>query len=103
MSTIAMSSVDVTRAGMASALINAMRQVGQVFGVAVLGAAVYGLLPQNVAGQRLGPADQILFVDGLHHAMLIAAACMSLATVLVGVLLWHDALQKKMLSAGLAG
>ncbi len=88
MSTLAMSSVDVTRAGMASAVINAMRQIGQVFGVAVLGAAVFGLLPQNAAGQRLDAADQLLFVDGLHQAMLIAAGCMAVATLLVALLLW---------------
>jgi DHA2 family methylenomycin A resistance protein-like MFS transporter len=87
MSTIAMSSVDGARAGMASALINAMRQVGQVFGVAVLGAAVYGLLPQSAAGQHLDTANQLLFVDGLHHAMLIAAGCMAVATLLVALLL----------------
>jgi DHA2 family methylenomycin A resistance protein-like MFS transporter len=90
MSTIAMSAVDVARAGMASAVINAMRQVGQVFGVAVLGAAVYGLLPQNVAGQHLAPAEQALFVDGLHTAMLISAGTLLLATLLVAVLLARD-------------
>jgi DHA2 family methylenomycin A resistance protein-like MFS transporter len=87
-STIAMSSVDASRAGMASAVINAMRQVGQVFGVAVLGAAVYGLLPRDAAGQQLDAADQVLFMDGLHQAVLIAASCMAVATLLVALMLW---------------
>ena len=53
MSTIAMSAVDVPRAGMASAMLNAARQIGQVFGVAVLGALVYAHLPGGGAGVRL--------------------------------------------------
>ena len=54
---IAMSAVAVARAGMASAVVNALRQVGQVFGVAVLGALVY-------ASPR--------FVTGLHEALLLS-------------------------------
>jgi len=50
MSTLAMSAVDVDRAGMASAVLNALRQVGQVFGVAVLGALVYAHLSAGRGG-----------------------------------------------------
>jgi DHA2 family methylenomycin A resistance protein-like MFS transporter len=58
---IAMSAVGVDRAGMASAMVNAMRQVGQVFGVAVLGALVYATP---------------LFVPGLHDALLLSGAAL---------------------------
>jgi MFS transporter, DHA2 family, methylenomycin A resistance protein len=58
---IAMAAVGVDRAGMASAVVNAMRQAGQVFGVAVLGALVYAR-PQ--------------FVPGLHDALLLAGVAL---------------------------
>jgi DHA2 family methylenomycin A resistance protein-like MFS transporter len=45
MTTLALSAVDISRAGMASAVLNSFRQIGQVFGVAVLGAFVYARLP----------------------------------------------------------
>jgi DHA2 family methylenomycin A resistance protein-like MFS transporter len=86
MSTLAMSSVDVSRAGMASAVINAVRQVGQVFGVAVLGAVVYAHLP-SAAGQALGPVEQALFMDGLHQAVLLAALVLLVTAVFVAALL----------------
>ena len=85
-STIAMSVVDADHAGMASGTVNAVRQVGQVFGVAILGALVYGSLPERGgAGTRLDPAGQRLFVAGLHHALwlsglsLLATAALSVA------------------------
>ncbi|MGH3164469.1 MAG: MFS transporter, partial [Trebonia sp.] len=80
--TMSMSAVDVTRAGMASAIVNALRQVGQVFGVAVLGALVYAKLPGGGAGQRLGVSQSSLFVDGLHNALWLCG----LALLAVGVL-----------------
>jgi len=36
MTTLALSAVDVSRAGMASAVLNSFRQIGQVFGAAVI-------------------------------------------------------------------
>jgi MFS transporter, DHA2 family, methylenomycin A resistance protein len=69
-STIAMSAVDASRAGQASAVVNAARQIGQVFGVAVLGALVYAQLPGGSGtGQQLTPAQEAAFLTGLHHAL----------------------------------
>ena len=68
-SAIAMSAVDVPRAGMASAVVNSLRQVGQVFGVAVLGALVYARLPGGAGGEALGPAQALAFTAGLHVAL----------------------------------
>jgi DHA2 family methylenomycin A resistance protein-like MFS transporter len=85
--TIAMSAVNPERAGMASAIVNALRQVGQVFGVAVLGALVYGQLPGGgtVSG-RLSPHLGALFVSGLRSALWVSGlallAVAALATAL---------------------
>ncbi|HEY4851941.1 MAG TPA: MFS transporter [Streptosporangiaceae bacterium] len=81
MTTLALSAVDVSRAGMASAVLNAARQIGQVFGVAVLGALVYAHLPGG-AGRPLDAAHRQLFVAGLHNALLLSGAVL-IATALV--------------------
>jgi MFS transporter, DHA2 family, methylenomycin A resistance protein len=82
MSTIAMSAVGADRAGMASAVVNAARQVGQVFGVAVLGALVFARLPGSGAGRWLAPAQQALYVTGLHHALWLAGLLLLAAALL---------------------
>jgi DHA2 family methylenomycin A resistance protein-like MFS transporter len=83
MSTAAMSAVDSSRAGQASALVNAARQVGQVFGVAVLGALVYAGLPGGSGtGRQLTPAQQSIFVAGLHHALWVAGLALLAAAAL---------------------
>jgi len=91
MSTIAMSAVDVSRAGMASAVLNALRQVGQVFGIAVLGALVYAHLPGSSAGQRLDPSQRLLFIDGLHNALWVSGLALFAAAVLAALLFWRAA------------
>jgi MFS transporter, DHA2 family, methylenomycin A resistance protein len=82
-SSIAMSAVDVPRAGMASAVINSLRQVGQVFGVAVLGALVYARLPGGAAGARLGPAQALAFTAGLHVALWVCGLVLLAVAILV--------------------
>ncbi len=76
MTTLALSAVDASRAGMASAVLNAFRQIGQVFGVAVLGALVYAHLPGGSAARLPGAAGRQLFVAGLHGAMLLSGAAL---------------------------
>lgn len=44
-----MNAVDRRRAGMASGVVNAVRQLGQAFGIAVLGALLYARLPAGHA------------------------------------------------------
>jgi DHA2 family methylenomycin A resistance protein-like MFS transporter len=91
MTAVAMSAVSSSRAGMVSAVHNALRQVGQVFGVAVLGVLVYARLPGGTAGTPLNRASGQLFVDGLHHALwlsgfaLLAAALLAAALTASGV------------------
>ena len=84
MTTLAMSAADGRRAGMASAVLNASRQLGQVFGVAVLGALVYGYLPGSAAAGPLDAAQRLAFTAGLHHALLAAAAALLGTAALIG-------------------
>lgn len=88
MTTIAVSAVDASRAGMASAVHNALRQVGQVFGVAVLGALVYARLPGSNTGHRLDPSQASLFIEGLHHALWLSGLALLAAAVLAFYLLF---------------
>jgi len=88
MTAIAVSAVDASRAGMASAVHNAMRQLGQVLGVAVLGALVYAHL--SIAGgtaRRLDPPHGALFVDGLHDALWVSGLAL-LGSALLAALLF---------------
>jgi integral membrane sensor domain MASE1 len=78
MTTVAMSATGTSRAGMVSAVHNSLRQVGQVFGVAVLGALVYARLPGGTAGPPLGHAQGVLFVAGLRHAIWVWVAGLAL-------------------------
>jgi DHA2 family methylenomycin A resistance protein-like MFS transporter len=88
MTVVAMAAVRAERAGMASAIHNSMRQVGQALGVAVLGSLVYAGVSGGLAGgERLGGASATAFVDGLHHAVLVSGLCLLLAAVLALVLI----------------
>ncbi|HEY0804662.1 MAG TPA: MFS transporter [Pseudonocardiaceae bacterium] len=85
MTTTAIGAVDAARAGMASAVHNALRQLGQVLGVAVLGVLVYADLPRGKSGGRLDPAQAGLFVTGLHNAIWVAGLSLLAAALLVAV------------------
>lgn len=91
MSTLAMSAVDADRAGMASAVLNALRQVGQVFGVAVLGALVYAQLPTGGGGRQLDTAHAALFITGLHHALWVSGIALLAAAAITTALLIRPA------------
>jgi hypothetical protein len=69
---------------MASAVLNASRQLGQVFGVAVLGALVYAARPAGTADGPLDAAQRLAFTAGLHHALLAAAAALLGTAALIG-------------------
>lgn len=84
MTQIAISAVESSRAGMASAVHNALRQVGQVLGVAVLGLLVYAQLPdRESAGRRLDAVDGRSFVTGLHHALWVSGLALLAGAALV--------------------
>jgi MFS transporter, DHA2 family, methylenomycin A resistance protein len=85
MTTVAMSAAGASKAGMVSAVHNAMRQVGQVFGVSVLGALVYSRLPASV-GRLVTRTQRELFVSGLHHALWLGGVALFCAALLAAVL-----------------
>ena len=85
MTAVAISAVDAPRAGMVSAVHNSLRQLGQVFGVALLGALVYARLP-GAAGPRLDRAQGALFVGGLHNALWVCGLALLAAAALAALL-----------------
>jgi EmrB/QacA subfamily drug resistance transporter len=73
----AMGSVPVDKAGVGSAVLNSMRQVGGSLGIALMGAIVassISVLPGN-------PEYPAQFVDGYHNALHVAAAVALLGAV----------------------
>jgi hypothetical protein len=88
MTATAMAAVRSERAGMASAIHNSMRQVGQALGVAVLGSLVYaGVRSGEAGGGSLHGAAAASFVDGLHRAVLVSGGCLLLAALLASALI----------------
>lgn len=89
MTAISISAVDAEHAGMASAVLNAVRQLGQVLGVAVFGVFAYGnLTTTETTGHLYSPADGAAFVSGLRIALLISGIAV-LATAALGVVLFR--------------
>ena len=66
----AMGSVPVDKAGVGSAVLNSMRQVGGSLGIAVLGAVIAAYITAEPTDPRL----QQQFLDGFHAALFVAAA-----------------------------
>ena len=79
--TAAMGSVPVDKAGVGSAVLNSMRQVGGSLGIAVMGAIVASYL--NVP--RTDPRAPGQFVEGFQHALVVASA-IAFAAAVVAVL-----------------
>jgi EmrB/QacA subfamily drug resistance transporter len=65
----AMGSVPVDKAGVGSAVLNSMRQVGGSLGIAVLGAVIAAYITAEPPDPRL----QEQFLDGFHVALFVAA------------------------------
>lgn len=87
MTVTALSAVDPARTGMASAVHNASRQVGQTLGVAVLGTIIAAHAGAAADGGRAlrGVAAED-WVDGLHVALVVAAALLVAVAVAVAAL-----------------
>jgi EmrB/QacA subfamily drug resistance transporter len=77
----AMSSVPIAKAGVGSAVINSMRQVGGSLGIAIMGT----LVAASVSVGDRSPAYTAQFVDGYHRALLVGAGVL-LAGAVVAVL-----------------
>src|SRR5262245_59967108 len=76
----AMGSVRPDKAGVGSAVLNSMRQVGGSLGIAVMGAIVASGVSSGLAA---GDARPVAFVNGLHHALVVAAVIV-IAGAIVG-------------------
>jgi MFS family permease len=74
----AMGSVPTDKAGVGSAVLNSMRQVGGSMGIAVMGAIV----TSAVTVSRGNPQAAVQFVDGLHRALYVAAVIAFAAALL---------------------
>jgi MFS transporter, DHA2 family, methylenomycin A resistance protein len=86
-----MSAVDASRAGMASAVVNVLRRVGQVFGVAVLGALAYAH-PARERGRRGARSRPRLAVRrGLHDALWVPRLALLARAALAALLLSNGA------------
>ncbi len=79
----AMASVPVDKAGVGSAVLNSMRQVGGSIGIAVMGAIVAHVLSSSLAA---GDPRPVAFVHGFQSSLRVAAA-IALAGALTAVLL----------------
>jgi EmrB/QacA subfamily drug resistance transporter len=66
----AMSSVRADKAGVGSAVLNSMRQVGGSLGIAIMGAIVASGLSSSLAS---GHSRPVAFVNGYHHAVEVSS------------------------------
>ena len=65
----AMGSVPVDKAGVGSAVLNSMRQVGGSLGIALIGAIVAA----SISVEQTSPNYPAQFVEGYHNALHVAA------------------------------
>ena len=77
MTSAAMGAVPVDKAGVGSAVLNSMRQVGGSLGIALMGAIVAA----SVSVKPTNPAYPDQFVEGYHNALHVAAAIAILGAV----------------------
>ncbi len=82
MTSVAMASVPVDKAGVGSGVLNSFRQVGGSLGIAVMGAILASYLSAR-PGTELANQQ---FVDGLHSALLVSA-CITFVGAIVAVTL----------------
>jgi EmrB/QacA subfamily drug resistance transporter len=86
MTAAAMSSVPVDKAGVGSGVLNSFRQLGGSLGIALMGA----ILASYLTASPRSPEGAQQFVDGLHAALLVAAA-ITFAAAIVAVVLVRSA------------
>jgi EmrB/QacA subfamily drug resistance transporter len=89
-----MAATPPARAGIASALLNASREVAGLLGITVIGAI---LSTRRAAARRAGANPVHAFVDGYHLGLLVTIALLA-----AGVVISYLALRPRAQSAGLA-
>jgi EmrB/QacA subfamily drug resistance transporter len=82
----AMSSVRADKAGVGSAVLNSMRQVGGSLGIAIMGAIVASGVSSSLAA---GEPRPVAFVHGYHHAVEISALIALAGAVIAASTLRH--------------
>jgi EmrB/QacA subfamily drug resistance transporter len=82
----AMSSVRPEKAGVGSAVLNSMRQVGGSLGIAVMGAIVASGVSN---GLHAGDPRPVAFVSGFHHALQVATVIAGAGAVIAFTTLRH--------------
>jgi DHA2 family methylenomycin A resistance protein-like MFS transporter len=87
MTITALAAVPSAQAGMASAIHNASRQLGQTFGVAVLGTIILAYAGEAAEHGRLTGALASDWVDGLHVALLASAGALALTALATSLLI----------------
>jgi EmrB/QacA subfamily drug resistance transporter len=74
----AMSAVPIDKAGVGSAVINSMRQVGGALGIAIMGTLIAGSISVGAAN----PDYAAEFVHGYHHALYAGAALLAVGAII---------------------
>ena len=82
----AMSSVRPDKAGVGSAVLNSMRQVGGSLGIAIMGAIVASGIKTSIAAGNPRP---VAFVNGFHHALDVGAVIALAGAVIAAATLRH--------------
>jgi MFS family permease len=82
MTSAAMASVPIDKAGVGSGVLNSFRQVGGSLGIALMGA----ILASYIHPQVTAPQAAQNFVDGLHAALLVSAG-IAFAAAIVAVVM----------------
>jgi hypothetical protein len=85
----AMSGVPHDKAGVGSAVLNSMRQVGGSLGIAIMGAIVAASV--TAAPGTGGHPTPSSFLDGFHHALVTAAVISVAGAVLAALTLSRPA------------
>lgn len=86
MTVTALSAAPAERAGMASAIHNASRQLGQTLGVAVLGTIILARAGEGAEASVLEGVAAADWVAGLHSALVVAAGAVMAAMLVIAVL-----------------
>jgi len=82
----AMSSVRPDKAGVGSAVLNSMRQVGGSLGIAIMGAIVASGASSAI---KAGDTRQVAFLNGFHHALITAGVIALVGAVIALATLQH--------------
>jgi EmrB/QacA subfamily drug resistance transporter len=82
----AMSSVRPDKAGVGSAVLNSMRQVGGSLGIAIMGAIVASGVSSSI---KAGDTRQVAFLNGFHHALITAGVIAVVGALIALATLQH--------------